>query len=342
MTTAILALRRPSFDHLGRLTDDRGLFEHARYATPRPEHGYCVDDAARALVVTCREPRPDADVRRLAQIYLGFVLDAVERDGSCHNRMTADGHWADAPGLGDWWGRALWGLGVAAVHAPSEAMRAQALHGFRTAARQRSRHTRAMAFAGLGAGELLLRHPAQAAAHALLRDCADRILLGSDRTGWRWPEPRLTYANGSLVETLLLAGRALPDASLFTRGLDLLGFLTRIETRDRHLSVTPVGGRGPDDPHPGFDQQPIEVAALADACARAYALTTDPTWLITVRLAWRWFLGDNDSRTPMLDAATGAGFDGLEAGGRNENQGAESTLAMLSTAQHAYRLSALR
>jgi len=35
---------------------------------------------------------------------------------------------------------------------------------------------------------------------------------------------------------------------------------------------------------------------------------------------------------------TGAGYDGLHSDRRNLNQGAESTLAMLSTAQHAHRL----
>jgi hypothetical protein len=40
----------------------------------------------------------------------------------------------------------------------------------------------------------------------------------------------------------------------------------------------------------------------------------------------------------MVDPLTGAGFDGLHAVGRNQNQGAESTLAALSTAQHAIRL----
>jgi hypothetical protein len=44
----------------------------------------------------------------------------------------------------------------------------------------------------------------------------------------------------------------------------------------------------------------------------------------------------------MFDATTGGGYDGLEAAGHNRNQGAESTLAMLSTAQHARRLSGLR
>jgi len=336
VTTATLAVR-PNFEHLARLTGDHGLFEHARYSTPRPEHGYCLDDAARALVVACREPRPDLRLQRLAHVYLDFVLAAVEPDGRCHNRMNADGRWIDEPGLGDWWGRALWGLGVSAVHAPTEGMRARALYGFRGAAQQRSPDTRAMAFAALGAGELLLNHPGEPAAQSLLRDSANRIVQ-IDANTWPWPESRLTYANGSLVEALLLAGSALSDPALLSRGLDLLRFLSEAETRDGHLSVTPVGGRGPGDPYPGFDQQPIEVAALADACARAHALAADPGSLVTLRLAWRWFLGDNDSKTQMFDADTGAGFDGLERDGRNLNQGAESTLAMLSTAQHARRL----
>ena len=159
---------------------------------------------------------------------------------------------------------------------------------------------------------------------------------------WPWPQPRLTYANGSIVEALLLAGSALPDEATFAAGLQLLDFLLDIETRDGHLSVTPVGGRGPGDPLPGFDQQPIEVAAIADACARAYELTEDRRWLRGVRMAWSWFAGDNDSATPMFDPDTGAGFDGLLHDGRNLNQGAESTLALLSTAQHAQRLALLR
>ena len=42
-----------------------------------------------------------------------------------------------------------------------------------------------------------------------------------------------------------------------------------LETLGDHLSVTPVAGWGPGEPRPGFDQQPIEAAAIADACARA-------------------------------------------------------------------------
>ena len=37
----------------------------------------------------------------------------------------------------------------------------------------------------------------------------------------------------------------------------------------------------------------------------------------------------------MWDPATGGGYDGLEATGVNLNQGAESTIALISTRQHA-------
>jgi hypothetical protein len=37
----------------------------------------------------------------------------------------------------------------------------------------------------------------------------------------------------------------------------------------------------------------------------------------------------------MFDPETGGGFDGLEHDGVNQNQGAESTIAFVSTMQHA-------
>lgn len=326
------------FDHLDRLTDDDGLFEHALLAEPRPEHGYCLDDVARGLAVVCRAPQQSPTTDRLVRRYLAFTLAAVAPDGRCHNRMAVGGQWRDAPGTGDWWGRAVWGLGVAAVHAPAPDLRACALDGFRVAARTRSPAGRAMAFAALGAGELLLCDPGEEAARTLLGDAAEVVGTISADPAWPWPEPRLRYANGAVVEALLLAGIALPAPLPLATGLRLLDFLLRTETRGGGLSVTPAGGRGPGDHEPGYDQQPIEVAALADACARAYAATGDPRWREGVRAAWAWFRGENDARVAMFDALTGGGYDGLEPDGRNLNQGAESTLAVLSTAQQAQRL----
>ena len=335
---------RPVYDHLAAMTDGRGLFEHASHALPRREHGYCVDDVARALVVTCREPKPDFVVERLRRLYLDFVLSAVQLDGTCHNRMDVHGTWQDEPSLGDWWGRAVWSLGVAAAQPKSSGIRAQALAGFRLAAHRRSPFARSMAFAALGAAEVLRVRPYDGFARDLLEAAASAVdtHATSGRQEWPWPESRLRYANGAVVEAMLVAGEQLPNAALLERGLALLAFLMRVETRDGRLSVTPVGGRGPADADAGFDQQPIEVAAIADACATAYRITDDPRWLMGINLAWRWFLGHNDSHVVMFDAVSGAGFDGLLRSGRNLNQGAESTLAMLSTAQQARRVQELR
>ncbi|MDT4925189.1 MAG: hypothetical protein QOG01_2902 [Pseudonocardiales bacterium] len=332
----------PVFHHLHRLTDECALFEHADHTTPLKEHGYRVDDVARALVVVSREPRPAPNVSGISRRYLEFVLAALHPSGTCHNRMAVDRAWVDEPGVGDWWGRAIWGLGVAAGTAQTTGMQARALAGFRVAAQQRSTSIRSMAFAALGAADVLDRRPDERPARALLSDAVETIWWDNCDPEWPWPEPRLGYANATLAEALIVGGETLSDHHALSRGLEMLDFILTVDQREGHLSVTPVGGRGPEDTEAGFEQRPIEVATIADACATAYRVTLDRRWLTGIQLAWRWFLGDNDSETPMFDPATGGAYDGLERDGHNVNQGAESTLAMLSTAQHARRIAKRR
>jgi hypothetical protein len=331
MTGARPAVPEPVFDHLRRLTDSIGLHEHALGDVPRPEHAYCVDDAARALVLTCRAADPTLD--ELTGRYLNVVLAAIEPDGQCHNRLGLTGKWQDPPGLGDWWGRAVWALGVTAARGPAWA-RPQALAGFNQLAHQRSPWVRAMAYACLGASELISTAPQArwllVAAVSVVRG-AEAVSTHASPAGWAWPEPRLRYDNARLPEALLAAGSALNRPELVKSGLDQLRFLLAVETTAGHLSVTPVAGRGPGERGPAFDQQPIEVAGIADACGRAWRLTGDPCWLAGLRLAWTWFEGSNDANIPMYDLETGAGYDGLHREGRNFNRGAESTLAALST-----------
>jgi hypothetical protein len=140
---------------------------------------------------------------------------------------------------------------------------------------------------------------------------------------------------------MIAAGVALERPALLQQGLELLDWLIDRETTAGHLSVTPVGGRGRADIHPGFDQQPIEVAALADACARAALIDSHHRWDDGILASIDWFMGVNDAGSPMWDPETGGGFDGLRSDGVNLNQGAESTLAFVSTMQHARRLVAI-
>ncbi|HEY0812009.1 MAG TPA: hypothetical protein VGE11_01910 [Pseudonocardia sp.] len=320
----------PSFTHLRSLTDAGGVYEHANGTAPRPVHGYCLDDVARALVVVCREPGTAVD--DLREQYLSFVVDAQDRDGRFHNRRRIDLSWSDEPSVEDCWGRALWGLGTAVARSPD--LRVRALEAFNRGARLRSPHRRAMAFAALGAAEVLAALPSHDGAKRLIIAAAAVIGRPTLDKAWPWPEPRLSYANAALPDALLAAGAALDAPDLVADGLGLLGWLLDQQTRDGHLSVVPSGGRGPGETEPGFDQQPIEVAALADACARAHLVARRPRWAVGIRLAAAWFGGANDSGVSLY-GQEGGGCDGLESVGRNENQGAESTLALLSTLQQA-------
>ena len=47
---SILEVPEPPLDHLQRLTDDTGLYQHARFTIPARQYGYCTDDNARAVV----------------------------------------------------------------------------------------------------------------------------------------------------------------------------------------------------------------------------------------------------------------------------------------------------
>jgi hypothetical protein len=256
----------PIFRHLRRLTDAGGLYEHAEGVTPRREHGYCLDDVARALMVVCREEHA-AELDDLREQYLTFVLAAQEPDGRFHNRRQPDLTWSDRASVEDCWGRALWGLGTAVARVPH--LHERALAGFDAGCVLRSPDRRAMAFAALGAAEVLAVLPNHREARALMTAAAIAVGRPAVDEAWRWPEPRLSYANAALPEALLAAGAVLDSPSLVADGLRLLGWLLDEQSRDGHLSVVQAGGRGPGEADPAFDQQPIEVAALADACARA-------------------------------------------------------------------------
>src|SRR5258708_30504679 len=143
------------FRHLQRLTDHVGLLEHAEGIVPRHEHGYCVDDVARGLVVVCREPSPSQELVTLARRYLYFLAQAQAPDGKFRNRLGYDRRWRDYPGTEDCWGRSLWGLGTAAARGPTVWLREEALTLFGRGAQVSSAWPHAMAFATLGAPEIL-------------------------------------------------------------------------------------------------------------------------------------------------------------------------------------------
>ena len=292
------AIPEPVFDHLLRMTDRRGTFEHARLAVPDPEHGYCTDDMARVLVVATREPGLERTLNGVARIALQFLSGAQALTGACRNRMDSKGNWVDEPAVEDAWGRSLWGLGTAAARSDVVWARQSAIMQFERGAQERSPWPRAMAFAALGAAEMLAFDPEHRAARLLIIDYAASVAESNGD-----PVMAMARASTHLRERGPSRGddrrgrRARGPVPAAARS-GSVGVASRQSKRaDGHLSVTPVEGRGPGDNGPAFDQQPIEVSSLADACARAAAVDSNPMWPDGVRAAAAWFQGANDAVT---------------------------------------------
>ena len=261
----------------------------------------------------------------------------AERSRQGPQSARRQGRWHGRHGVEDCWGRSVWAFGTAAPpRAPRRRCARSAISYFDHGSSQRSR-TGAPWPSALGAAEVANSDQRHRRSRELLADAIHAIGRPSTNADWPWPEPRLSYANAALAEALIAAGDVLDRPDVVDDGLLLLRWLLDRETSDGHLSPTPVGGAGPGDTAGRFDQQPIEVAALADACHRAHVVTGDSAWQHGVDLAIAWFAGDNDLGAVMWDPDTHGCYDGLTPTGPNLNQGAESTLALIATLQYAAR-----
>ncbi len=325
------------FDHLDRMTDERGVLEQATGTVPNAEQGHRTTDNARLLVVTLHEPDTGV-VKRLNRTALNLVADAQHKDGRFKNKIDPTGKWTDKPTATDAWGLAMWGFGAACKHNDPR-VRFTASRGFTLGLRQRPGTPRAMAYATLGAIEVFADDAESRHARTMLVDMLALFPIVPTDT-WMWAESRLTTANAVVVEALIAASSALGRTADLERAINVLTWLVDIESHDGHVSVTGTAGRGPGEPSPQFDQKPADVAALANACWRAHAVTGDKTWSDTVIRCAEWFTGANDAKVAMIDTDSGGAFDSLTATGPSAHQGAEATLAFVSTMQRARSLTA--
>lgn len=321
------------YDHLASLMTEHGLLERCTGRQPLPEHGYCVDDVATALVVFQRDADAPDGVAGMVETCLEFLDRAQRDDGSLVNRRSAQGTWHGDTGFGDHWGRALWAWGTVVGRSVDVDHLERAIGAFRRSSRGGSPYLRATAFAALGGAQYLRRFPDNDRALRLLRALRERGLRRAI-PGIPWPEARLSSANGVIPHALIVAGQHLDDHRAVMHGLEMLDWLSTLQTRHGYLSPISTVGWAPGDPLPAFEQRPLEVAHLVDAQIAAYEATGDATWLERARLAGLWFYGVNDAGLWMNDPGSGAAYDGLGRRHRDPNCGAAATVAFLSTVQN--------
>jgi glycosyltransferase involved in cell wall biosynthesis len=322
-----------------RMSDAVGMVQHAVYTIPDRNHGYCIDDNARALMAMVR--RGDSSAERLAVSYAAFVQHGWDPNRRrFRNFMGFDRRWLEECGSEDSNGRTIWALGLTATRSRWPALSDWALKLFMEAAPIATdlAPPRSRAFAALGGHEILQRFPDNELAQCLLLQSGDQLLdlLGQySRPDWNWFEPGLSYDNARLPEALIRAGQFLGDEEMVARGIASLDWLVARQTSPRG-AFRPVGCKGfgrAYAPPLAFDQQPLEATATIDAAAAAFEASKDQAWQGVARNAFGWFFGDNDAGVPLADAADGSCYDGLMATGINRNQGAESILSLHLAAQ---------
>ena len=158
--------------------------------------------------------------------------------------------------------------------------------------------------------------------------------LASTRHGCG-PRPASATPTRSSPRSLIAAGSLLDRRDVLADGLPALRWLLDRETLDGHLSPTPAGGAGPHDRARGSissrsRRRRWPTPASAPSPSRATQI-----WRDGIDRSVGWFLGANDVGVPVGDLERGAAYDGLHPDGVNRNEGAESTLALITTLQHA-------
>lgn len=327
-------------DHLLRLTDDVGIFQHARYTVPWRNHGYTTDDNARALIVAIKaldHVRVDAGLDALVNCYLSFLDHAFnDKTGRFRNFMGYDRHWLEETGSEDSHGRGIWALGVAVARCQVRGQKDLAMSLFHRAlpAVEQLQSPRSWAYCLIGIHEYLRQFGGNSQVRRVRETLARRLYAcfqNNANNDWPWPDDIVTYANARLPHALLLSGRWMFENEMIEKALWSLEWLIQIQLSEQGY-FAPIGNSGwypRDGAMARFDQQPLEASSMVDACVEAFHVTNDRKWVKHAFCCLNWFLGDNDLRTPLYDHTTSGCYDGLHSHGVNENQGAESSLAWL-------------
>jgi len=327
-------------DHLKGLTDDTGILQHATHTIPNRDHGYCIDDNARALMVAVMVRKhlstAGIGIDSLSSHYLSFLLYAFNVEtGRFRDFMTYARQWTEEVGSEDAHGRALWGLGkaVALLDDPGQLSMSTTLFNQALKAVEHFFSPRAIAFALVGIHTYLHKFSGDSEVRRVREILANRLFnqFRNNATESRpWLENALNYDNGKLPHALLLSGQWMQRSDMIDMGLRSLKWLLTTETEDGHF--VPIGSNGwyEQGGHKArFDQQPVEANAMIEACVEAFNVTRDKTWFENAVMCFNWFLGHNDLNMPLYDPKTGGCRDGLMADGINQNEGAESSLAWL-------------
>lgn len=327
-----------SLDYVQRLTDDTGIFQHAKFGIPNRHEGYCVDDNSRAMIMALMAYKETGseEALKLLPVYLSYIHHMQLDNGNFRNFSSFSRQFLDEEGTDDSFGRTIWSLGYLIHHAPNRSYAEfgyelffKAVPHFKNLA-----HLRGICNTITGLSYYLRTHPYDERVLTELNLLTAKLVNAYKNTkgeDWHWFEDQMTYDNAIFPLALFHSAEITGNLEAKQIAHESLLFLENL-TFNADL-CNPVGNDGwhlrGKGPMPLYDQQAIELMAMVLMYFQAYMVTRETTYMKKMFSCYLWFLGENSLRIPLYDSDTKGCADGLQAVGVNRNQGAESTLAYL-------------
>lgn len=322
----------PNDAYVFRMTDDTGMFQHARCAVPDPSEGYTTDDNARALIMAALlfSKTKKQKYMELAARYLRFLLYA-QNGIWFRNFMDYDRRFTEERGSDDCYGRCLWALGFtvsrsdlpAGIRDAAEGLLRQTVSGCEKIAFLRSK-----AYAIIGLNDWKGDHTRE-----IVTRLASELRAAYEHSavsGWRWFEDKITYCNAVLPWAMLAAYETTEEKADLEIGLESLRFLLNKTFVGDVFHPVGCWGWYPKEKTPAaFDQQPVEACGTLLACLKAYELTKEDLYWNRAKQCLNWYTGQNSLNKSLIDPDSGGCMDGLISKGLNRNEGAESIVSWM-------------
>jgi len=333
----LLQLPPIKLDYLVAITDETGIFQHSKFATPNRGEGYTTDDNARALIVCTKYNKihRSSKIAKLADVYLSFLYHMQMKDGRLHNFLGYDRRFLDDVGSDDSLGRTLWACGYVINSNLDEEKKLLAKEVFDKALPHALTSTspRTKAFAVLGLNQYQRTFSKDQALSQKIIKLIEPLLKLYKKTSsdeWRWFETYLTYSNGRLPQALFEAYDLIKDKDYLQVAKDSFNFILKVQIRNGIFA--PIGNNGwykKGGLKALYDQQSVEASCMVETALAGFRATHNSNFRTVAQTIFTWFLGKNTKELWVYNPNTGSCHDGITPEGLNLNQGAESTVTYL-------------
>lgn len=319
--------------HLRRITNQVGILQHSKFATPDYKHGYCLDDNVRALMLVGLSNKINpGSCDDLIDIYIAFINYMQRENGLFGNFLSFNHQFLDESGTEDAFGRTLWCLG-SLMYSDSRPHIQQILKEIIDRAFKHIRQLksiRAVSYTLCGLVYMLKSNHYKKDLKTEINYLADYICNEYEKASddqWKWYEEIISYDNAIIPYSLMLTKNILYEEKYLSYAIDSAMFLDKILFRNETLQLIGNEGwftkNGEISPN---GEQPIEIPSLILMYQLLAEVNNAPIFCDKAKKSFQWFHGHNKLKAQLFDSKTKGCRDGIDKNTINQNQGAESTI----------------